>query len=293
MRPRWVVAIVLLAVALLGALAVVRLTAADPSVAPISLSSAALGRDMAAQVFTPDGFDTKRSYPILFLFPGRGGDEKAWLGGSLGADGVGIDGIARSLMAAGTVAPAIIVSANLDDSYGVDSGQSSDGYDHGAYERYIVEDLLPQIQARYPNADPTRRFVAGFSMGGFAALHVAFRHPDLFAGVGALSPAIFEGTIADRVWLYPDPASRRLHDPLLLANTADVAGMRVFLGWGDHDYNWIMSASQVLADRLANRGVEVAPQVVPGGHENGTWRALAPALLAKLLPPNTAANGGP
>jgi enterochelin esterase-like enzyme len=237
---------------------------------------------MAAQVFTPEGFDRRRIYPLLVLFPGRGGDETSWMGGRIGSEGVGIDGIAASLIGDAAIEPVIIVSANIDDSYGVDSSPSSEGYDHGAYERYIVDDLLPWIQTRYPNADPKRRFVGGLSMGGFAALHVGLRRPDLFAGIGVLSPAIFEGTIPDRAWLFGGTGGRDGHDPLLLAQTAEVSG-RFFVGWGDRDYGWISSASAVLADRLSSRGVDSLRQVVPGGHAEGTWRALAPTLLRQLF----------
>lgn len=290
MRPRWLVAIVGVALIAIGAFAVMRLAPGGPAGTPITgtpitIASGALGHDMAVQVFAPDSFEGTRSYPILYLFPGRGGDERSWMGGGSPGDGVGIDGIARSLIARGSIAPAIIVSVDIDDSYGVDSGPSDEGYDHGAYERYVIEDLIPQIEARYPNADHGRRFVGGLSMGGFAALHVAFRHPEMFAGVGALSPAIFEGTIPDRTWLYPDAGSRAQHDPLLLANTAPVSGKRFFVGWGDHDYTWIMSASRLLTDRLTAPDADLVQQVVPGGHENATWRALAPTMLAQLLPP--------
>ena len=117
------IAILVLAVAAVGAFAVMRLAAADPRVTPadpgvqaITIASAALGKDMAVRVFTPDGYDAQHSYPILFLFPGRGGDERAWMGQDVGIDGIRIESIARAGMDAGTVAKAIIVSATLDDS---------------------------------------------------------------------------------------------------------------------------------------------------------------------------------
>jgi enterochelin esterase-like enzyme len=120
-------------------------------------------------------------------------------------------------------------------------------------------------------------------MGGFAALHLALTRPADIAGVGALSPAAFVSTPADRQWLFDgDPAA---NDPMLLAQTADVAKLRVFLGSGDSDYGWVRDGASELAKRLSLRGLDVRPLVVPGGHDGGTWRQLAAPMLERLLAP--------
>jgi enterochelin esterase-like enzyme len=105
----------------------------------------------------------------------------------------------------------------------------------------------------------------------------------LFAGIGVLSPAIFKGTIPDRTWLYPDDGARGQHDPLLLSETAAIAGKRIFVGWGAEDYGWIISASRLLVDRLSTRGTDILHEQVPGEHDESTWRLLAPAMLGQLL----------
>lgn len=162
--------------------------APDPWTTTITVHSTALDRDMAAQVFLPPNLDPQHRAPVLFLFHGRGGDERSWMAGQDGS-GVGVDSVAHGMISAGTIEPLVIVSARIDDSYGVDSLPAADGYDHGPYERYIIEDLVPAIEARYPvGGDPAHRAVGGFSMGAFAALHAALRHPGIFGSVGALSP---------------------------------------------------------------------------------------------------------
>jgi enterochelin esterase-like enzyme len=254
------------------------------NVAAITIHSTALGRNMPALVFTPASFDPARRYPVLYLFHGRGGDETSWMGGRLGQDGVGVDSIAQRLITEGGIPPLIIVSARIDDSYGVDSPPSDEGYAHGPYEQYIVDELVPAIEARYPaRTDAAGRFIGGLSMGGFAALHAAFRHPDLFGGVAGLSPAVWQGDIEDRLWLYPDAAARDANDPLHLVRTAPIDGMRVFLGAGDRDYSWILDATAVLTERLNARGMPVTPLIVPGVHDASTWRQLAPAMLEALV----------
>ncbi len=255
-----------------------------PGVSDLTISSAALGRDMPAQVFVPRDLDTATSHPVLYLFHGRYGSERGWMGGSFGRAGVGIHEIAQTLIDEGRIPPLIIVSALINDSYGVDSPPSNEGYDHGPYERYIMDDLIPAIEARFPiSTDPRDRAIGGLSMGGFAALHAAFRYPDRFGGVAGLSPAVFEGLLPDRQWLYPTPAARREHDPLLLAETAPLDHLRVFLGAGRSDYAWIVEATDVLADRLSARGVQVTATDIRGGHDTPTWQRLAPQMLLALF----------
>lgn len=240
---------------------------------------------MPVQVFRPPGSGADAGpLPILYLLHGRGGDEASWFGGRIGEAGVGIDALAADLIAQGRIPPVIIASARIDDSYGVDSSPSDDGYSHGPYERYIVDELVVVVEARESVLrEPAGRFIGGYSMGGFAALHAAFRHPMLFGGVAALSPAISLDVPATREWLYPDEATRIAHDPLRLALTAPIDALPIFLGRGESDYDWIVDATDALAAELAGRGVDVSTVIVPGGHEVGTWRALAPAMLTALL----------
>jgi enterochelin esterase-like enzyme len=237
---------------------------------------------MRVAILLPARPEPSTRYPVVYLFHGWGADETSWFGGNGG--GIGVEGAVADLVAAARIPQVVVVSAEIDNSYGVDSPRRDDRFSHGAYERYIIDDLIPGIESRYPVArEAAGRFIGGYSMGGFAALHAAFRHPAMFAGVGALSPAVFRGVIPDRAWLYPDPAARAANDPLRLAATADVTHLRVFLGYGSADYPWIVVATRDIADRLAARGVPARPVSVTGGHETTTWRALAPPMLVSLL----------
>ena len=256
----------------------------ETDVTPVTIHSALLGRDMAALIYRPRGFDAARAYPVLYVFHGYTGNERDWFEGLLGG-GVGVDQAAERLVAQGEICPVVIVSAAINNSYGVDSSTPPDGdqFDHGAYERYLLEELLPAIEANLAPVEPSERFVAGLSMGGFAALHLAFRHPEQFGGVGALSPAVFIDPPADRRWQFG--SDRDANDPLRLARTAAIEDLRLFVGYGDHDYGWVQDSTEELARRLLARGMQVTPVVVNGGHEDATWRALAPAMLRALLPP--------
>jgi enterochelin esterase-like enzyme len=249
----------------------------------LTVQSAALGRAMPVLVFRPRDFDPARPFALLYLFHGFGADQTVWFDGH-GGDGVHADGIAQGLIDDGRICPVVIASAFIANSYGVDSQPASDQFDHGPYASYLAGDLLPAVETTLGyRGGATHRFVGGLSMGGFAALHLALTRPAQFAGVGALSPAAFVSTPKDRQWLFDgDPAA---NDPMLLATTADVPTWRAFLGNGDSDYGWVRDGARELGKRLSQRGLDVTPVVVPGGHDGGTWRQLAAPMLEELLAP--------
>lgn len=255
----------------------------ETDVSPMRITSDLLGREMAALVYQPAGFDPARAHPVLYVFHGYTGNEHSWFEGPLGW-GVGIDQVAERLVRQGAICPVVIVSASINNSYGVDSSVPAEGdqFDHGPYERYLLDELIPAVEANLALVEPRQRFVAGLSMGGFAALHLALRHPEKFGGAGALSPALFVHPPADRLWQFG--SSRDANDPLRLAASAAIENLRLFAGYGDDDYGWIQEGTAELAQRLRARGLPLTPMVVDGGHEEATWRALAPAMLRALLP---------
>lgn len=245
----------------------------------IGIPSVSLGRTMPALVWLPPDTLPDARLPLVVLFHGQGGDASAWF------HGVGADETAARLIEQGRIPPVVLVSAGIDDSMGIDSAAGDDGYDHGAYGTYLEDELVPALLDRYPITTDTRHHaVAGLSMGGYAALHLAFRHPDRFGGVGGLSPAVALDIQPERAWLYADEADRDAHDPQRLAADAALGDLRAFLGYGATDYDWIIEATQAMGDRLTARGVTtLVADPPPTGHENATWRALAAPMLEWLL----------
>ncbi len=57
---------------------------------------------------------------------------------------------------------------------------------HMQYEQYVLDEVLPLI--RQKNPDP-RRMTLGCSFGGYHAVNIALRHPDVFTGLLSLSGA--------------------------------------------------------------------------------------------------------
>jgi enterochelin esterase-like enzyme len=254
----------------------------DPWTHEITIHSDALGKDMRALAFMPPALASCTQKSVLVLFHGRGGDERQWMEGGAG-DGVGIDGIAHRLIEAGTIPPIAIVSADIDDSYGVNSGPANDEYDHGAYFTYIADELMAAARDRASafTSEPVDEFVAGLSMGGYAALNLALDSRSTIDGVGALSPAFFIDPPADRSWIYEGNGRQSL---ISLADGGAATNIRLFLGYGTADYDWIQSATDGLSEALGHRGTPHQPVVVPGAHDVGAWRQLAEPMLTALFP---------
>jgi S-formylglutathione hydrolase FrmB len=62
---------------------------------------------------------------------------------------------------------------------------------NGNWEDFIVRDLVGHIDASFRTIPAASgRALGGHSMGGFGALNIALRHPDVFAAVYALSPGL-------------------------------------------------------------------------------------------------------
>src|SRR5688572_32139949 len=154
-------------------------------------ASKALGVDKDYLVYLPAGYDADATtrYPVLYYLHGLTGDETNWtdkgdLAGA--ADALGLR--------------AIVVMPDGDDSFYTNAVADYD-YDkcladggglfvpgqpkhrtcvrHRAYETYMVEDLIQEIDGRYRTiAARDGRAIAGLSMGGFGALKLALKHKD-------------------------------------------------------------------------------------------------------------------
>lgn len=137
----------------------------------------------ALRVYLPPSyFTTDARYPVIYYLPGF--TDTAMLGVSLPND-------ADALMRQGAIQEMIIVVANgvnrLGGSFYVNSPAI------GRWEDFIVSDVVTYVDAHYrtqPHA--SARAISGHSMGGFGAINIGMRHPDVFSVVYSLSPGLFD-----------------------------------------------------------------------------------------------------
>jgi S-formylglutathione hydrolase len=91
------------------------------------------------------------------------------------------------LIASGAAQPFIIVLPNGLNKYG--GAFYANSSTTGNWDDYITKDVVGYVDAHYRTlATVEHRAIAGHSMGGYGALTLAFRHPDVFSAVYAMSP---------------------------------------------------------------------------------------------------------
>ncbi len=62
----------------------------------------------------------------------------------------------------------------------------------GAYEDYIMQELIPAVREHYTVSASAREWcVTGGSSGGYGALHLGSKYPEVFGYVGAIAPDCF------------------------------------------------------------------------------------------------------
>jgi S-formylglutathione hydrolase len=107
------------------------------------------------------------------------------------------------LIAAGAAQPFIVVFPNGINKYrGSFYANSSTT---GNWDDFITRDVVGYVDSHYRTlANPAHRVLAGHSMGGYGALTLAFRHPDVFGYVYAMSPCctdlIADGGPSNPAW---------------------------------------------------------------------------------------------
>lgn len=146
--------------------------------------------------------DRARRYPVLYMLHGATSVPEEWLDGK-SYQGLDLKVTLDSLIAARAIPEMIVVMPNADNVLGAHWYANSPAL--GDWEDFVVRDLVRHVDGHYRTvADRTRRALFGHSMGGFGALGIGFKHPDVFGFIYASSPALvaFTGRIAptSRAW---------------------------------------------------------------------------------------------
>lgn len=143
----------------------------------VVFDSKVAGEQVSCYVFTPTTYnaDKDHRFPVLY-----------WLHGSGGSSSGAVAQVAQrygEAMRAGKIPPMILVFPN-----GLPMGMWCDWKDGSVkLETMFIEELMPHIDRNYRTlAKREGRIIEGFSMGGYGAARLGFKHPHLFAAVSLL-----------------------------------------------------------------------------------------------------------
>jgi S-formylglutathione hydrolase FrmB len=241
-----------------------------------SLQSPSLGKELRFAVQLPPSYktDTKRRYPVLYFLHGMFGNE-----GEFQKRGVA-DAVAR-LRAEGKFGDFIIIAPAGENSFYLNSKTGV------RYEDAIIKDLIPYVEKNYRAAGvPAGRAVQGISMGGWGAMMLAFKHPEMFSSVTTHSAALFaelpRPTGTDRRSQFmsrlignifgdpPDEEFFRSVNPMFIAeaNAAAIkkSGIKIYFDCGEQDRYGFQESNKALDERLTKAGIPHEFHLFPGNH---------------------------
>jgi enterochelin esterase-like enzyme len=257
--------------------------ASETRLVKIDLESTILDKRMQILVWLPETIEEGQTYPVLYFLPDGGGSAHTVI------HDYQVGEAADEQVRQGVIEPMIIVAVSMDRSFGLNSAAdvrpvetaSGQFFVEGPYEDYFIEEVMPLVEARFQTKnDRSGRMIGGYSMGGYAALHLAFRHPQLFCRVGGHSASLFPDAFPDTSisdWLYPDEKTRGRRDPIHLAESCDLTGLLVYLDTGATDVN--LEGNALLAQILQEKGISCENHVFPGSHSRFYCTTMMPEYL--------------
>ena len=209
-----------------------------------SLPTSLLRDALEYRIYLPPCYfeQTSEHYPVLYLFHGQGFTDDQW-------DRIGVDEMSDKLIAAGKIAPLIIVMP-----HDVSSAQPSETN----FSRVILEQLIPAIDETYrTKAERLYRAVGGMSRGGGWAIHFGITYWKYFGALGAHSPAVFH--------------SDGLRMKTLLDALPPSEAPRIYIDIGDRDRPEILQVASWFEGLLDQRDIPHEWHLFSGYHAEAYW----------------------
>lgn len=267
--------------------------------------SSELKRNILYSVYLPADYETAtdKRYDVVYLLHGLGDDHGSWNGRYMH-----IATLLQSLENRGIIAPKIYVMPQGFNSYYVNAYDGS--FD---YMDFFVEEFIPFIDSNYrTRPEREHRAIAGYSMGGFGAMVMAAKNPDLFLATIPLSMSLCQyerytteasnsdgwdkqwGWIFGGVGLKGDARITdyyKEHCPYYYfteASAPSFATMHWWLDCGD-DEEQLLIANDRVHRQMRDLGIKHEFRVRNGAHTSDYWRSAMESALPWL---ETLFNGG-
>jgi putative tributyrin esterase len=250
-----------------------------------TVASKILARSVAYCIVLPASFDANKTkhFPILYALHGLGDNEQFFVHS-------GLWNLVEDMQEKGELKEFLIATPDGGASFYINS---KDGKNR--YEDFLLQEFFPFIEKRY-RAAPGRanRALSGVSMGGYGALHLAFRHPQLFGAASAHSAALIQRlpsflgnapqsprarVLGSVFGIPPDQTFWEQNSPLTLPRTANLAGLHIYFDCGDHDDYGFEDGAVALDKILTQRHIAHEFHLYPGRHDGEYFAEHLPASL--------------
>jgi S-formylglutathione hydrolase FrmB len=259
-----------------------------------SIPSKILVRSVPYCIVLPSSFDADRTrrFPVLYFLHALGDNEQFFVHS-------GVWNLVEDMREKGELKDFLIATPDAGSTFYVNAKNGKE-----RYEDFLLQEFFPYIEKRYrAAAGRANRAISGISMGGYGALHLAFRHPQLFSSVSAHSAALLEKlpnflgsaepksprtrVLGGAFGNPPDPVFWEQHNPIAMARTANLAGLKVYFDCGDQDDFGFETGAIALDKILTSRHTPHEFHIYPGGHDAIYFAAHLPASLtfhSRLFP---------
>jgi putative tributyrin esterase len=267
-----------------------RADSAQPgNVQTITITSEALKSSRKALVLLPRDYDrSNRRYPVLYLLHGFSGNHEDWFKRT-------------NLAAYAARYPLILVSPDGESSYYSNSLTRPDYQ----YEDFIVRDLVSHIDSRYRTiANRHARAIAGLSMGGYGAMKLGLKYPQLYSAVASFSGTFTRAQpghkasnpvmakVLQDVFGPDNHAAHRENDPFLLVRKLGPYRPDLYFSCGNSDTGPLAS-NREFAALLSSLGIPYEYREPAGVHNWEVWdsqiqeylRVLARVWRLQMMPP--------
>ncbi len=150
----------------------------------LEIESQALKGRGRYSIFLPPSYGKEgNDYPVVYFLHGMFNDHTSWTVDRYGNLPVKIE----QLMTDDEIPEMILVHPDGGKSFYTNFQDQS-----LKYEDFVVKELPAHVESTYrAKTDRRYRVVAGTSMGGYGALKIAMKYPEVYGGAAAHSPIIF------------------------------------------------------------------------------------------------------
>jgi S-formylglutathione hydrolase FrmB len=240
-----------------------------------SFPSKVLGRDLKYGVYLPSSYNSSpaKKYPVLYFLHGLFEDETRW--SSRGQS----DQIMDRMISEGKIGDFIVAIPFGGASFYTNTRDGSE-----KWEDMIVAEFVPMIESTYRiNASRSTRGISGTSMGGYGALKIAMKHPDMFGAASAHSAVLLQDLSAakvsagrlqrfqalfDRIYgINQDLVYWEANNPMTLAkDTKKFNGLKLYFDCGTEDDYGFDTGARQLDEMLTKAGYPHEAHLYPGNH---------------------------
>jgi enterochelin esterase-like enzyme len=159
------------------------------------------------------------------------------------------------------------------------------------YTGFIIQELMPVIQALFPGPEFIEWAFAGFSLGGLSALDITWSNPQLFKTAGVFSGSLWWRSLDQQDPGYRDELHRLMHGRIQAGTHHP--GLKFFFECGtedeteDRNHNGVIDSIDDTLDLIAElkrkgyaAGQDICYLEIPGGtHDPATWALAMPEFL--------------